>query len=312
MVTCLIIRWITKGARWTNIKQGKPRQTYQVIQSLLRVIRNGVECKSIVDEAIDACDNTQNLRENIQDLYQQYMSATNLEIKNKTEARGFTALSKYYMLILFQSYLDQNPPGMSNELMSFKLWLSMHPEFETIREQLVTNTIPHPLSPISESIKIGDGVASSLEVENVVNSRKGGVLARGTIIKYDVFPGAQMLSLSERIEGLHNFRRVNLTAVRMSIKVQEEVVSPTPMWVRDEIEQEQPSHHNSLCVMGVGMPSKDGIRRLLSQLGAGVDGNRTLFWTSLREEPVIYVKGRPHVLRLYQNPLKVSTLILES
>jgi hypothetical protein len=28
------------------------------------------------------------------------------------------------------------------------------------------------------------------------------------------------------------------------------------------------------------------------------------FWTSLREEPVIYVSGRPHVLRLVDRPLE--------
>lgn len=29
-----------------------------------------------------------------------------------------------------------------------------------------------------------------------------------------------------------------------------------------------------------------------------------VFWTSLREEPVIYIAGRPHVLRLVDRPLE--------
>jgi hypothetical protein len=33
------------------------------------------------------------------------------------------------------------------------------------------------------------------------------------------------------------------------------------------------------------------------------DGSQA-FWTSLREEPVIYVSGRPHVLRLVDRPLE--------
>jgi hypothetical protein len=61
---------------------------------------------------------------------------------------------------------------------------------------------------------------------------------------------------------------------------------------------------DSSCVMGAGMPSKDGIRLLLTQINAGPNGSRTVHWTSLREEPVVFVKGRPHVLRLYQDPLK--------
>lgn len=122
-----------------------------------------------------------------------------------------------------------------------------------------------------------------------------------------MFPGAQLLSLAERIEGLHNFRRVKLSSIRQSIKLQKESGSVSPSWVFSKARGDQSS-----CVIGVGMPSKEGIRRLLTELNAGPTGTRTLFWTSLREEPVIFVKGRPHVLRLYQNPLRVSLHKLES
>jgi hypothetical protein len=51
------------------------------------------------------------------------------------------------------------------------------------------------------------------------------------------------------------------------------------------------------------MPTKDAIRRVLQKVGAS-PGNRRILWTSLREEPVIYVNGRPYVLRLFPEPLK--------
>lgn len=46
------------------------------------------------------------------------------------------------------------------------------------------------------------------------------------------------------------------------------------------------------------------LRRALARLDAGPDGHNNVVWTSLREEPVIYVSGRPHVLRLVDRPLE--------
>jgi hypothetical protein len=52
------------------------------------------------------------------------------------------------------------------------------------------------------------------------------------------------------------------------------------------------------------MPTKDAIRKVLMKVGGGPQGSRKLIWTSLREEPVIYVNGRPYVLRLFPDPLR--------
>lgn len=52
------------------------------------------------------------------------------------------------------------------------------------------------------------------------------------------------------------------------------------------------------------MPQTDGARRVLERLDAAPDGKKKVYWTSLREEPVIYVAGRPHVLRLVDRPLQ--------
>ena len=45
------------------------------------------------------------------------------------------------------------------------------------------------------------------------------------------------------------------------------------------------------AVFGIGMPTKDAIRSVLTKVGAGKGGARQLVWTSLREEPVLYVNG---------------------
>lgn len=65
------------------------------------------------------------------------------------------------------------------------------------------------------------------------------------------------------------------------------------------------------------------LRRALARVNADPNGSNTAFWTSLREvgasvlacgttltpyffyqEPVLYVAGRPHVLRLDDRPLE--------
>jgi hypothetical protein len=67
------------------------------------------------------------------------------------------------------------------------------------------------------------------------------------------------------------------------------------------------------------MPTIGGLKRVLEKLGAGPHGSESVHWISLREvahhiyldlslihgqEPVIYVCGRPHVLRLTDKPLE--------
>lgn len=73
--------------------------------------------------------------------------------------------------------------------------------------------------------------------------------------------------------------------------------------------------------IGNSLTSCPRLRRALSRVNAGPDGTNRVVWTSLREvcratllyvlsqtdilqEPVIYVAGRPHVLRLVDRPLE--------
>lgn len=142
---------MSRGDKAVNRTTKKSRHTYQIIHSLLRVIRNGIECKTVVDDVIDACDAMINIRENIHDIYQRYQNEKDPETASLMHARGIVALQKYFDLILFQSYLDSNPPGISSELLSFTEWVRMHPEISTINETLQVLD-PHPLSPVSENL----------------------------------------------------------------------------------------------------------------------------------------------------------------
>ncbi|KAH6592131.1 hypothetical protein BASA50_008276 [Batrachochytrium salamandrivorans] len=306
VVASLVLRWLHRSTEIdTDTPSGsdfprKPLLNYRPIHSLLRVIRNGVECKRIVDDAIDNCAHYINLRDVIEESRQVAEAEMDGIQKAALFVRGVLHLRRYFTLILFQSYLDSNEPGVEMMLATFQDWLQKHPEFSTISEELETNGVDL-LTPVEE-IAPGDGIALSSEVVDVVNRRDGGVLAQGTIIKYDLFPGAQKLSLPDRIDGAVNFRRISLAAVRELVGMSN-LDEPCPDKLSSCDSNSRLCSYSS-SVYGVGMPTKEGIRCLLKLANASSDGNRVLFWTSLREEPVIYVNGRPYVLRLFHDPLK--------
>jgi hypothetical protein len=110
-------------------------------------------------------------------------------------------------------------------------------------------------------------MAKSREPEDVIISRNGSVLGKKTILKSDHFPGCQNKRLLPHVEGAPNYRQVN-----------------------------------NKPVYGVAIPTVDGIRRVLELIGANKYGCQRVLWHNLREEPVIYVNGRPFVLREVERP----------
>jgi len=51
----------------------------------------------------------------------------------------------------------------------------------------------------------------------------------------------------------------------------------------------------------------EGIRRVLSEIGVGPSAAETtssVVWFNMREEPVVYLNGKPHVLREHARPFK--------
>jgi hypothetical protein len=157
-----------------------------------------------------------NIRENIHEVYQQYQSETNTETAAALERRGIVGLSKYFSLILFQSYLDSNPPGLSRELVSFKNWLNRYPEIETIKEGLCVLD-PHPLAPVpefeSKDLEFG------MEEEVVVNRRRGAVVAKGTIIKVTLFDYSMMCSRARNFYHWQSELKDYITSAALNCQV---------------------------------------------------------------------------------------------
>lgn len=284
----------------------KPRLNYQVIHSLLRVIRSGLESKRVVDDVIDYCSTSINLRETIEESRRAAEAEVDETQRKRFIKRGILQLKRYFMLILFQNFLDQNPAEVGDRMThSFSTWYHKHPEFQSIREELEEENLI-PLTPV-DYLAPGDGVALTTEVLDVVNRRHGAVLAQGTIVKYDYFPGCQKLSLPDKIDGAPNYRRISLNVIR-GATAPYRPMSPSHRYSVDELSMpvlaitESQTATSGSFVYGTAMPTKDAIRRVMTRVGG--QGTRRILWTSLREEPVIYVNGRPYVLRLFPDPLR--------
>jgi len=191
--------------------------------------------------------------------------------------------------------LQSSEPGTFRSHESFESFVNNRPVFQTFENELITHGIK-ALKPLAR-IDVADGVALPDEVTQIVMNRNGNILAASTILKSDFFSGLQKMSLPERIEGAPNFRRLALTL---------------------DVSSESGGFPDGKMVCGSGMPTVQGLRRALTRVNADPNGHNAVFWTSLREEPVLYVVGRPHVLRLVDRPLVnveqkgVSTKMVEA
>ncbi|CAO0789328.1 unnamed protein product [Mucor circinelloides] len=279
---------------------------YQIINSLLRVIRRGLENKCIVDSILDQCSvGGSNLRSTIEDARIQAEKEQEEDPSQfrRTVKRGITALERYFMFICFQAYLDSTSPSLVRDTESFGLWMKRHPELGTILQDLLhTSDEFRSLVPVEQSLGGGDGMALSSEVMRVVNSRHGQVLAQQTILKHDAFPGCQKMSLKEKIPGAYNFRRIEIKQVKSAVKYGG--LAATVSGLAADMERDDEKPLEAPFISGCAMPNKDAIKSILKAMQAGPGGRRWVFWTCLREEPVLYVNKNPYVLRLFTDPLK--------
>ncbi|KAL7413408.1 inositol hexakisphosphate-domain-containing protein [Mrakia frigida] len=303
---------VVRRARRTRQHSNAPRpdasaprtMSWQVINNVLRVIRNGLEVKEAVDKAIDRAGQNINLRDCIEEARAQAAEATDPALKKQFVQEGIHHLHRYFDLIIYQAYLEETPPDTFENLESFESYVKKRPVFRTFQKELKESGLD-ALAPIV--LAPADGLAMSDEVQTVVLNRSGQILSASTILKSDFFSNLQKLSLPDRVEGCANFRKAPMT-LSFNVPTFPKSLQPTKSgFLQDEKR-----------VYGTGMPSIQGLRRALEKMEAGPNGSRKVFWTSLREEPVIYINSRPHVLRLQDRPLVnveatgVSTEIVEA
>ncbi|GLB40222.1 putative inositol hexakisphosphate [Lyophyllum shimeji] len=281
----------------------QPRHSYGVINNFLRVIRKGPTVKNIVDDAVDQCSAVFNLRDSIEEARINAEQATDEKQKRGFAQKGLQNLRRYFELIIFQSYLQSTEPDTIQSFETVETYVKNRPVIKTFEKELFEGI--DALKPL-ERADPKEGMADPDEVTKVVANRTGSILSASTILKNDLFLNLQKMSLPERIEGSPNFRRVPLTLQPVE-PVLEDGVKPPPGYFDD-----------GKMVCGSGMPTVEGFRRALQRVDAGPGGKNMVFWTSLREEPVIYVAGQPHVLRLVERPLEnveatgITTAVVES
>ncbi|KAJ3335694.1 hypothetical protein HDU93_004652 [Gonapodya sp. JEL0774] len=381
VMASLVIHWLN-GTKPVPSATQASHHSYPIIHSLLRVIRNGLEIKQVVDDAIDTCAQFVNLRDTINQWRVKAETETEAIPKRRAVRRGVIHLRRYFVLIIFQAYLNEQEPTLLDELEPFSAWVDRHKELKTMHHELLQAESVTVITPV-DHLKPGDGVALTTEVVQVVNSRCGQVLGPQTIVKADLFPGAQKLTLPERIDGAPNYRRVDLAMARSqalqviqgvvfppasaaakgivapgAVKLESNSVPATPTKKdsgllqprktprrsstrRQSYDMQVPgtdniklptvtlrvatlSSPNSIptspstppylshspkplwtlvnpTLFGTAMPTREGIRRIARKCDADQNGSRWLLWTSMREEPVIYIPFkddlRPFVLR---------------
>jgi len=123
---------------------------YTAIHSLIRLIKNGLECKQRVDDVIDSCANYVNLRDNIENWRVQAEQEADEINRKRAIKRGLLALKRYFILIVFASYLDTHDPGLAEDLESFKFWMNRHQEFVTIMREEIDDADLEGLVPVEK------------------------------------------------------------------------------------------------------------------------------------------------------------------
>ncbi|KAF9067827.1 inositol hexakisphosphate-domain-containing protein [Rhodocollybia butyracea] len=294
---------VPNSAQDTEKQPPKQRTSYQIINNLLRVFRGGVTIKDTVDNVIDQCAVVYNLRESIEESRVQAEQATDDKQKRAHAQKALQNLRRYFELIVFQAYLQSTQPNTMQDFENIETFVKNRPVIKTFERELMADGM-NALKPIQRADLV-EGVAHPDEVKQIVMNRSGGILSASTIIKSDFFSNLQKMTLPERIEGAPNFRRVPLT---LRVRPRSKASSPSESII-------EPVPGKMVC--GSGMPTVEGLKRALIRVDAGPEGYNKVFWTSLREEPVIYVAGRPHVLRLVDRPLQnveatgVATAVVE-
>ncbi|XP_076895977.1 uncharacterized protein LOC143548775 isoform X1 [Bidens hawaiensis] len=252
-----------------NTEEALRRGEYTVIRSLIRVLEGGVEGKRQVDKVIDKCASMQNLREAIATYRNSFMKQPD-EMKRAALLSFFVEyLERYYYLICFAVYLHTEK---SSSNFTFYHWMKARPELYTIIRRLLRRDPMGALGyanikPLNKVNEPGDGHHPS-EMGIVAVSRTGEVLGSQTVLKSDHCPGCQQPSLPERVEGAPNFREIP-----------------------------------GFPVYGVANPTVEGIKSVIQRVGSSKKG-RPVFWHNMREEPVIYINGKPFVLREVERPYK--------
>lgn len=260
---------------------------YGVIRSLLRVLERGIEGKAILDAVIDAASGMQNLREAMAGYRTRYMAEQRESRRNAILVIALEYLERYYMLIAFTAYTvhDKFNP-LDPDHLPFTRWMQQRPEMRSVLQRMLRRNSLAAMELFTPAVVDNQQEAGEVKMQEaegdedndeagaVVAARTGAVLGPNTVLKEDNYAAMRSSRVHQVLHGAANFRGVP-----------------------------------GLPVFGVAMPTVEGIMAVLRHVHSGPrpDGKPSqvkAIWFNMREEPVVYINGRPFVLREEVRPLK--------
>ena len=240
---------------------------FEVINSLIRMLPEGIDTKEHLDKIIETSSQKFDLIKNIHEASNEFTANSDPIKFSQVTRKLVISLKRYFLLLCFTRFLRENPQGT----LSFKEWFDRHEEIRNLFSELEKGRFLEKIAHMSPSRTTP---IEGKELWKVLKGRRGSVLAPLTILKFDHFPGCHRMSLPQRIEGAPNFRGIAIST----------------------------SRGRGINIYGVAMPTADAIKRIIDCCHHEQPAPRKLTWICLREEPVIYVNGRPFVLRIVRDP----------
>ncbi|KAF8825263.1 hypothetical protein HHX47_DHR7000589 [Lentinula edodes] len=176
-------------------QSSKTRNSYQIINNLLRVFRGGITIKETVDNAVDQCAVVYNLRDSIEESRVQAEQAVDDKQKRAHAQKALQNLRRYFELLVFQAYLQSTPPNTMQDFESIETFVKSRPVIKTFERELMTDGM-NTLKPLRRADLV-EGMAHPDEVKQVVMNRSGDILSASTILKSDFFSNLQKMTLPE-------------------------------------------------------------------------------------------------------------------
>eukprot|EP00198_Chlamydomonas_reinhardtii_P010887 XP_001700224.1 predicted protein [Chlamydomonas reinhardtii] len=165
---------------------------------------------------------------------------------------------------------------------SFADWMASRPELRSIlmrllrRNSMAALDLHLPVAVAAAGPEAPPGLPAGPTSGDVTAARSGAVLGPFTILKEDQFPGMRSHKVPQPIDGAPNFRGLP-----------------------------------GMPIFGTGMPTIEGIVAVLRVVSGSTSPNASkrvhALWINMREEPVVYIKGRPFVLREEAHASAVSS-----
>ena len=267
---------------------------YEIINRILRVISNGKVSKQDVDDAIEACGSLYNLKHEMAKGRLKLENSENDDEKELAQYSTTSLLSKYCTLIAFAAFLRSiqledimGGKQYDFEKNSFSSWMNGVPSLQKIRKDIFTLKFDDLIQTYQTKLPQSSNVM-------LIMNRQGSVLSANTILKADITPtkmGRQKsfrkLKSNEQLQSI-KFRYLQDVGI-ITCAQPPSVVIETILRTKLHLECKGISEENVMDEQKGDNNDNDD---------EGVEA----IWIDLREEPILYIRTRPYVVRNYNRP----------